>query len=154
MHVVLVHPQIPQNTGSIARSCASLRVPLHIIEPIPFIIDEKKVRRAGLDYWPLVSLFQHSSWQSFLDDQKPKRLIYVETSGKKPYYSLEFMEDDYLVFGAETKGIPKEILAAAPEENIVQIPTVEKQVRSLNLSNSVSIVLFDACRCINIQKIS
>ena len=146
VHVVLVHPQIPQNTGSIARSCASVHAPLHIIKPIPFEISEKKVRRAGLDYWPLVNLSIHEDWAAFKQTCNPQRLWYLSTKGTKPYYDIKFNSDDFLVFGSETKGLPQEILSEIDRSSLCTIPMDEPGVRSLNLSNAASIVLFDAMR--------
>ncbi len=146
MHVVLVEPQIPQNTGSIARTCAALKTPLHIIGPTPFEIDEKKVRRAGLDYWPLVTLFEYSSWDDFIGKVSPKRLWYLSTKGTTPYYRAQFNQDDFLVFGSETKGLGKEFLNRVELSELLTIPMEEPGVRSLNLSNAVSIVLYDAYR--------
>jgi tRNA (cytidine/uridine-2'-O-)-methyltransferase len=144
--VVLVHPQIPQNTGSIARSCASVHAPLHIIKPIPFEISEKKVRRAGLDYWPLVNLSMHEDWDSFTQRCAPRRLFYLSTKGTTSYYDIKYNSNDFLVFGSETKGLGAEFLSTIPQESLCTIPMDEPGVRSLNLSNAVSIVLFEALR--------
>ena len=145
--VVLVHPQIPQNTGSIARSCASLKVPLHLVGPYPFEITEKKVKRAGLDYWPLVELFQHDDWQSFLNTISTNdRLVFIDNPGTTKYTDYKFDINDCLVFGSETKGIPKDVLINHKRSVLLEIPMLEPGVRSLNLSNAVSIVLFEAFR--------
>lgn len=146
MQIVLVHPQIPQNTGSIARSCAATKTSLHVIKPIPFEINEKKVRRAGLDYWPYVNLTQHESWEDFLDLTKPKRLWYLSTKGEIPYYDAEFKNDDFLVFGSESKGLGLDFISSISPSSLLTIPMDEPKVRSLNLSNAVSIVLFEARR--------
>lgn len=146
MQIVLVNPQIPQNTGSIARSCAATNTPLHIIKPIPFEITEKKVRRAGLDYWPYVNLTQHESWEDFLQTVKPIQLWYLSTKGTMPYYKATFKKDDFLVFGSETKGLGSNFINNIPQSSLLTIPMEVQEVRSLNLSNAVSIVLFEALR--------
>jgi tRNA (cytidine/uridine-2'-O-)-methyltransferase len=149
--VVLVHPQIPQNTGSIARSCASLKIPLHLVGPYPFEITEKKVRRAGLDYWPLVDLYQHQDWQQFEDTlTKQDNLVFIDNPGSSKYTDYQFSKNDCLIFGSETKGIPKEILKQYSNCPLLEIPMLEPKVRSLNLSNAVSIVLFEAFRQVSL----
>ena len=152
VQVVLFNPQIPQNTGSIARSCASLRTPLHIVKPIPFEISEKKVRRAGLDYWPYVTLTMHENWSEFINTAAPKRMFFLSTKGTTPYYDIKFNPDDFLVFGSETYGFGAEFLASIPGESLCTIPMYEPAVRSLNLSNAVSIVLFEATRQLSINR--
>lgn len=141
-----MHPQIPQNTGSIARSCAATKTPLHIIKPIPFEITEKKVRRAGLDYWPYVNLTEHDSWNDFISTEKPERLWYLSTKGTTPYFKAEFRENDFLVFGSESKGLGSDFLSSINPSFLLTIPMDIVEVRSLNLSNAVSIVLFEARR--------
>lgn len=152
MQIVLVEPQIPQNTGSIARSCAATNTPLHIVKPIPFEISEKRVRRAGLDYWPYVSLTEHDTWQDFINTVRPSRLWYLSTKGKKPYYEASFTKDDFLVFGSESKGLGSEFIARIPHESLITIPMEVPEIRSLNLSNAVSIVLFEALRQLHASK--
>lgn len=144
MEVALLRPQIPQNTGSIARTCAATKTKLHIIGPTPFEITEKKVKRAGLDYWHLVDLIQYSEWQEFLNLNQKKRIIGIETTGYKPYFDFKFKSDDLLLFGDEVKGIDKGALAHC--YSILMIPVEPNTVRSLNLSNCVSIVLYEAIR--------
>ncbi len=146
MEIVLVHPQIPQNTGSIARTCAATRTPLHIIKPIPFEISERTVRRAGLDYWPYVTLHQHESWQQYLLNCMPKRIFALTKFAHRPYYEAEFEPNDTLVFGSETKGLGQEFLSALPAEQQLLIPMDCPEVRSLNLSNCVALVLYEARR--------
>lgn len=146
MQIVLVEPQIPQNTGSIARTCAATKTPLHIVGPIPFDISEKAVRRAGLDYWPLVNLTLHDTWNDFISHAQPRTLWYLSTKGARKYTEAEFQHDDYLVFGSETKGLGAEFIAAVPPPSLITIPMDEPGVRSLNLSNAVSIVLYEARR--------
>lgn len=146
MPIVLVEPQIPQNTGSIARSCAATNTHLHIVGPIPFDISEKAVRRAGLDYWPYVSLKLHTSWSSFLEAEKPETLWFLSTKGTTPYFCAPLAKEDYLVFGGETKGLGEPFLSSVDPGQIITIPMSNPGVRSLNLSNAVSIVLFDQLR--------
>lgn len=145
MQVVLVNPQIPQNTGSIARTCAATNTALHLIEPMAFQIDEKKVRRAGLDYWPYVNLTQHKNWERFLDAvPTTSRLWYFSTHAKRPYYAAEFKPDDILVFGSETAGLGHKFLNNQDPETCLLIPMPGQGVRSLNLSNAVTAMLYHA----------
>jgi tRNA (cytidine/uridine-2'-O-)-methyltransferase len=146
MHIVLVEPQIPQNTGSIARTCAATQLPLHIVGEIPFDMSEKAVRRAGLDYWPWVNLSRHSTLEDFTNLIKPNKQWYLSTHGTRAYYDTEILADDALIFGSETKGLGIEFLKSVPSEQVLTIPMSCKEVRSLNLSNAVSIVLFEALR--------
>lgn len=143
MQVVLVEPQIPQNTGSIARTCAATQTPLHLVGKKPFEITEKKVRRAGLDYWPYVSLTEHKSWEEF--NPKPSGQIWYFTKfATRTLYDAPFTPDDFLVFGSETTGFPPKIRQQIPEDSALRIPMKEENVRSLNLSNAVSIALYHA----------
>ena len=144
MEVVLVHPQIPQNTGSIARTCAATNTFLHLIEPMAFEISEKQVRRAGLDYWPEVKLKQHKSYEEFKESNKEKNFWYFSTHAKKNYYQANFSSEDVLVFGSETKGVGKEFISKLDPEELLLIPMLNNNVRSLNLSNAVNIVLYHA----------
>lgn len=146
MDIVLINPLIPQNTGSIARSCAATGTPLHLVGKLGFEITEKAVRRAGLDYWPFVPLFQHATMDEYLASRKPNKIWLVETTGKLLYHQASFSPSDAFVFGSETIGIPKDLLDAVPPEQILRIPITCSGVRSLNLSNAVSIVLYEARR--------
>lgn len=146
MDVVLVEPEIPQNTGSIARTCAATKTALHLIEPLGFTISEKAVRRAGLDYWPLVDLHQHPSWDSYLATQHPPKIWLFSKFGTRVYHDAAFGPNDAFVFGRETKGLGAEFLSTFPQEQILRIPIFEAGVRSLNLSNAVSIVVYEALR--------
>jgi tRNA (cytidine/uridine-2'-O-)-methyltransferase len=145
MHVVLFEPEIPPNTGSVARLCAATLTPLHLIEPLGFKIDDKHLKRAGLDYWEFVDLHTHNSWQAFLHQQKPRRLLYFTKKTDRSYTTVRYHDDDYLVFGPETRGLSQEMLNANAE-NIFRIPMMGIGVRSLNLSNAVSIVLYEGLR--------
>lgn len=145
MHVVLFEPEIPPNTGSVARLCAATLTPLHLIEPLGFMIDDKHLKRAGLDYWEFVDLRVQPSWQAFLDANPGKNLLYFSKRASRSYTEARFKEDDFLVFGPETRGLPQPWLDAhAP--SCYRIPMFAAGVRSLNLSNAVSIVLYEGLR--------
>lgn len=144
--IVLVHPQIPPNTGNIARTCAATATELHLVEPLGFEISDRYLKRAGLDYWPYVCLRCHSSWSDFYDyvRQQGGRLIGFTKAGQTNSFNFSFDTQDWLLFGSETTGLPPEVLDACAER--VYIPMSQPQVRSLNLSVSVSIGLFEARR--------
>jgi tRNA (cytidine/uridine-2'-O-)-methyltransferase len=145
-HVVLVEPEIPPNTGNIARSCAATGSKLHLVEPLGFSIDEKSLRRAGLDYWPYVDVERHESLEAFLEKYKRKRKYLATTKGSKLYTDVEFKDEDMILFGRETRGLPGDFIAAN-SEMAIRIPMSEDtRLRSLNLSNAVNIVLFEALR--------
>jgi tRNA (cytidine/uridine-2'-O-)-methyltransferase len=145
MQVVLFEPEIPPNTGSIARLCAATLTPLHLIEPLGFKIDDKHLKRAGLDYWEFVDLRVHKSWEAFLGENPVKKLLYFSKRASRSYTQVRFRENDYLVFGPETRGLPQEWLEAH-EADCYRIPIFSPAVRSLNLSNAVSIVLYEGLR--------
>lgn len=144
--VVLVQPQIPPNTGNIARTCAATGTELHLIGPLGFEISDRTLKRAGLDYWPYVKLYCHSSWQTFteLHSKQGGRWIGFSTAGSCSYLKFQFQEDDWLLFGSETTGLPPEILTAC--DATLYIPIAQAQVRSLNLSVSTAVGLFEARR--------
>ena len=144
MHVVLVNPEIPQNTGNIARTCAATGAKLHLIEPLGFELSDKYLKRAGLDYWHLMTYEVHASWQAFLDANPGAVLHFATTKAPRDYCAAEYGPDDYLVFGRETKGLD-EALLAANYDRCVRIP-MRADARSLNLSNSVAVVLYEALR--------
>ncbi|MCB0332864.1 MAG: tRNA (cytidine(34)-2'-O)-methyltransferase [Bdellovibrionales bacterium] len=146
MHIALVKPEIPQNTGSIARTCAATDTPLHLIGQLGFELSEKRVRRAGLDYWPWVELHQHQDWQSFSDAISPTRFWYISKFGTRSLYEPAFEENDTFVFGSETKGLGEDFLSSKDPDSILRIPMLNTHVRSLNLSNAVSIVLYEGLR--------
>lgn len=145
MHVVLFEPEIPPNTGSVARLCAATLTPLHLIEPLGFKIDDKHLKRAGLDYWQFVDLRVHGSWEEFLSMARPDKLLFFSKRAVKSYTSIRYQEDDFLVFGPETRGLPQSLLDANANAAL-RIPMMGSGVRSLNLSNAVSIVLYEALR--------
>jgi tRNA (cytidine/uridine-2'-O-)-methyltransferase len=146
MNVVLVEPEIPPNTGNVARLCASTKTTLHLIEPFGFKLNDTQLKRAGMDYWRHVKWHRWPGWKAF-EGKLPAdaRLWFIESNGPKLYSKAKFSPDDYLVFGRETAGLPKQLL----EQNRdywLRIPMFNEQSRSLNLSNCVAIVLFEALR--------
>jgi tRNA (cytidine/uridine-2'-O-)-methyltransferase len=145
MQVVLYEPEIPPNTGSVARLCAATCTPLHLIEPLGFKIDDKHLKRAGLDYWEFVDLRVHKSWNDFIEAAAPSALWFFSKRATKSYTATSYDEKDFLVFGRETRGLPQEILEANVDRAL-RIPMMGLGVRSLNLSNAVSIVLYEALR--------
>ena len=145
MQVVLYQPEIPPNTGSVARLCAATLTPLHLIEPLGFKIDDKHLKRAGLDYWEFVDLRIHQSWNHFIETVAPTTLWFFTKRAAKSYTATSYSEEDFLVFGPETRGLPEEMLQANAERAL-RIPMMGKGVRSLNLSNAVSIVLYEGLR--------
>ncbi len=146
MHIVLVEPEIPPNTGNVARLCAATHTTLHLIEPFGFRLDNKQLQRAGMDYWEQVEWRRWPNWASFQQSLPAgARLWYVESGGPKLYTEAQFKTEDYLVFGRETAGLPKSLLEANREQWL-RIPMFHPESRSLNLSNCVAIVLFEALR--------
>ena len=145
MDVVLFEPEIPPNTGSVARLCAATLTPLHLIEPLGFKIDDKHLKRAGLDYWEFVDLHVHKSWGDFLTRAAPKNLLFFSKRAAKSYTSVRYSENDFLVFGPETRGLPQAMLDTYGS-CFFRIPMMGSGVRSLNLSNAVSIVLYEGLR--------
>ena len=146
MHIVLVEPEIPPNTGNVARLCAATHTQLHLIEPLGFKLDDTQLKRAGMDYWRHVTWQRWPSWAAFQGCLPAgARLWFVESNGPRLYTAARFAPDDYLVFGRETAGLPRKLL----EENRdrwLRIPMFNRQARSLNLSNCVALVLFEALR--------
>lgn len=145
MHIVLVRPEIPPNTGSIARLCAATNTPLHLVAPLGFKIDDKHLKRAGLDYWKYVDVRLHESWKDFLRKHDKNQLLYFSKRATQSYTQACYQEGDFLVFGPETHGLPQELLDANAKR-AYRIPMMGEGVRSLNLSNAVSIVLYEALR--------
>ncbi len=148
LNVVLVEPEIPQNTGNIARTCAATGAKLHLVHPLGFSINEKAVKRAGLDYWDKLDIEEHSSFEKFLEKYNPNEnnMFFVTTKGKHVYSEPEYrgMEEIFILFGKETKGLPEDILQKYINKTI-RIP-MRSTLRSLNLSNSVAIVVYDIFR--------
>lgn len=147
-NIVLIEPEIPQNTGNIVRLCACAGANLYLIGKLGFALTEKHLKRAGLDYWESVSIKQIPSFEELQEQFPESNFYFLTTKYLKKYTEIEFKEGDFLVFGPETRGIPEELLAQN-EANCLTIPMLEGQ-RSLNLSNSVSIVLYEAIRQIGL----
>jgi len=145
IHIVLFQPEIPPNTGNIIRLAANTGACLHLIEPLGFDLDEKKVRRAGLDYHELSQVKRWPGWDQFLEESAVRRLLAFTTKASRDYTEACYRDDDGLLFGPETRGLPAEIRNSLPEEQRLRIP-MQTNSRSLNLSNSVAIGLYEALR--------
>lgn len=145
LHIVLYEPEIPANTGNIIRLCANTGAQLHLIKPLGFELDDKKLRRAGLDYHEWVAVQEHDSLAAFLNDIKPQRVFALTTKGKRIVSDVRFQAGDVLLFGPETRGLPATVLADIGEDHCLYLPMTATS-RSLNLSNTVSIVLYEAWR--------
>ena len=143
MHIVLFEPEIPANTGNISRTCAVTGITLHLIKPLGFSLSDRYLKRAGLDYWDKLDLFVHENFADFLSKNPAARLFMVSTHADKNYAEVSYQADDYLVFGPETRGLPPEIRDRYGMA--VRIP-MGKEIRSLNLSNSVAIAAYEALR--------
>lgn len=143
-NIVLVEPEIPQNTGNIARTCAATGSKLHIIRPMGFEIDDKKLKRAGLDYWHLLGVQYYDNLDDFYSKNPNSRCFYASTKAPKKYSDAEFLDGDYIFFGKETKGLPEELLYKN-KDKCIRIPMIS-EARSLNLSNSAAIVIYEALR--------
>ncbi len=144
-NVVLVHPEIPPNTGNIIRLCANTGTRLHLVEPLGFSLDHSKLRRAGLDYHEFARLIVHRSWPEFIGNEKPKRLFALSSKAGVGLSAAQFMPGDYLVFGNETAGLPDQIRHEFTRDFCLRIP-MQPANRSLNLSNAVAIVVYEAWR--------
>ncbi len=142
VQVVLVHPEIPSNTGNIARTCAATGIPLHLVEPLGFRLTDRYLKRAGLDYWQAVELHRHSSWLALSEHFNQHTVWCFSVRGSQVYTDIAYGPDDWLVFGSETQGLPTDLLQAYPSARI----PLSGPVRSLNLSNAVAIVVFEAIR--------
>ena len=141
---MLVEPEIPQNTGNIARTCAATGASLHLVRPLGFYIDDKKLKRAGLDYWHLLDITYYDDLNDFLEKTKEGRYFLVSTKGTHIHSDAEYPDNCYIIFGKETKGLPEELLMQYPEST-VRIPMID-EARSLNLSNSVAIATYEVLR--------
>ena len=146
-HIVLVHPEIPPNTGNVIRLCANTGCHLHLVEPLGFSMDDKHMRRAGLDYHEYAEVRRHTSWNQFLADMQPdpKRLFALTTKGEQDVYGQRFNTGDWLVFGSETRGLDNTTRASFMATNMLRLPMRPGQ-RSLNLSNAVAVVAYEAWR--------
>jgi len=143
--IALYQPEIPPNTGNIIRLCANTGCSLHLIEPLGFDMDDRRMRRAGLDYREYAAVHVHGDLQAFLDSEGHPRLLAVSTRGSRPYHSMEFRTGDALLFGPETRGLPEEVLQALPPEQRMRIPMLPGS-RSLNLSNATALVAYEGLR--------
>lgn len=147
MHIVLVHPEIPPNTGNIIRLAANTGCDLHLIEPLGFVMTNKHMRRAGLDYHEYADVKSYANWQVFLEQAQPdfSRMFAMTTKGSQSFADITWRYDDWVVFGCETKGLPEEVRETFPPEQRIRLPMVAEQ-RSLNLSNSVAVTVYEAWR--------
>ena len=146
IHIVLVEPEIPPNTGNIARSCAATGAALHLVKPLGFSIDDKSLKRAGLDYWPYVDVRTHESLEEFMEEYEGRRMFLATTKGGSIYTDIEFQDGDMILFGKETAGLPRDFIEEH-KERAIRIPmSKDTRLRSLNLSNSANIILFEALR--------
>jgi len=143
--IVLYEPEIPANTGNIIRLCANTGAQLHLIKPLGFTLDDKKLRRAGLDYHEYAELIIHESWSEFILKNKTVRLFALTTKGRQCYSKVAFQKHDFLLFGPETRGLPNSILEKLPNSHWLKLPMAPAS-RSLNLSNTVAVVLYEAWR--------
>lgn len=146
--VVLVHPEIPPNTGNVIRLCANTGAALHLVHPLGFPLDDARMRRAGLDYHEYATMKVHDDWNACRASLLPRRLFAIETTGTRSLYDVEFREDDVFVFGSETRGLANEVLATFDATNVLRIP-MRPSNRSLNLSNSVAVTVYEAWRQLN-----
>ena len=144
MNIVLHEPEIPENTGNIGRTCVATDSVLHLIKPLGFVIDDKHLKRAGLDYWPKLKYFVYESYEDFLAKNPNAKIFYATTKAKRCYSEVSFGPDDFIMFGKESAGIPEEILVDN-EPTCIRIP-MWGDIRSLNLGNSVAIILYEALR--------
>lgn len=143
--VVLFEPEIPPNTGNIIRLCANTPCSLHVIEPLGFELDDKRLRRAGLDYGEWKDIKKHKDWKAFITSEEPETLWALTTKGTTSHTEAGFKPGDYLVFGPETRGLPDDILMHIGRPNMIRIPMLENS-RSMNLSNAASVIIYEAWR--------
>ncbi|KMQ76276.1 tRNA (uridine(34)/cytosine(34)/5-carboxymethylaminomethyluridine(34)-2'-O)-methyltransferase TrmL [Marinobacter subterrani] len=145
LHVVLYEPEIPPNTGNIIRLCANTGCQLHLIEPLGFSLEDKQMRRAGLDYSEYATVKVHQDYQSFLASEQPGRLFGLTTKGSHPYHEVSYQDGDYLMFGPETRGLPADIRESLAPGHRLRVP-MRPESRSLNLSNTAAVVVYEAWR--------
>lgn len=155
INIVMVEPEIPQNTGNIARTCAAIGAKLHLVKPLGFEISDKYLKRAGLDYWDKLEIEEHESLKDFLEKYKPEEnnMFYATTKGKHCYSEVDYsgMDEVFILFGKETKGLPEDLIQKY-FENAIRIP-MREHLRSLNLSNSVAIVAYEVLRQVGFDKL-
>ncbi len=150
IHIVLICPEIPHNTGAIGRLCVDLDCPLHLVRPLGFALTSSWVRRAGLDYWAHLDLHLHDNWDAFLARARPTRLFFASTRGRRSLYDCSFASGDALVFGNESAGLP-EAFYAQYGADLFQIPMPGPHARSLNLANAVAVVAYEALRQMSVS---
>lgn len=148
LNIVFYEPEIPFNTGAIARTCGLTHTSLHLIKPLGFSIDDKHVKRAGLDYWHLVDIHVYENFEELREKYKDSTFYYASTKSKQKYSDVKFKDGDFIVFGPETRGLPEELIYEN-YDNAIRIPMLKDYGRSLNLSNSANIILFEALRQLN-----
>ena len=144
MNIILHQPEIPANTGNIGRTCVAAGTALHLIEPLGFLLDEKSIKRSGMDYWDKLDVTRYINYEEFLEKHPGAKIWMATTKAKRLYTEADFKPDDFIMFGKESAGIPEEILVDN-EETCIRIPMLD-QIRSLNLSNAVAVVLYEALR--------
>ncbi len=145
INIVLVEPEIPQNTGNIARTCALTKMKLHLVRPLGFSVDDKHLKRAGLDYWNLVDISYYDNLEDFFKKNEGGRFFFSTTKAKKLYTDFKYKEDDFFIFGKETKGLDEDLIYSHLD-TCIKIPMITEVKRSLNLANSVNIITFEALR--------
>ena len=145
MHIVFVEPEIPPNTGTTARLCAATCTTLHLVGPLGFSLEDRYLKRAGLDYWPYVDVHTYENWTAFMRDRPAGRMLAFSARASRPYTQVRYRTDDLLLFGSETRGLPTHIQASLAE-HLYTIPMRSAHVRSLNLSNAAAIVVYEALR--------
>jgi tRNA (cytidine/uridine-2'-O-)-methyltransferase len=144
-HIVLFEPEIPPNTGNIIRLCANTGCQLHLIEPLGFDMEEKSLRRAGLDYSEWADIKIHKDYNAFIENEQPQRLYALTTKGTATHSDTQFQKGDYLMFGPETRGLPEDVRMGIPQEQWLRLPMLEHS-RSMNLSNAVAVMVYEAWR--------
>jgi tRNA (cytidine/uridine-2'-O-)-methyltransferase len=145
LNIVLVHPGIPHNTGAIGRLCVGLDAKLHLIRPLGFVITDRNVQRAGLDYWEHLDLTIHDDWNAFLESEQPQQLCFASTKGERSYLDCRYDPGCYLVFGSESNGLPDHFYKDYADD-LYQIPMPGTHARSINLANSTAIMMYEAYR--------
>jgi tRNA (cytidine/uridine-2'-O-)-methyltransferase len=150
LNIVLFEPEIPPNTGNIIRLCANAGATLHLIHPLGFHLNEKSLRRAGLDYHSLSNIYEHINYDAFIQQTCPRRIFACTTKAKTTHSDVTFEEDDYFIFGPESRGLPDELLVQFTDDKKIKIPMISGS-RSINLANSCAIILYEAWRQLNYQ---
>ena len=145
INIVLVHPEIPHNTGAAGRLCIGIGARLHLIRPLGFSLDSSSLRRSGMDYWEHVKLTVHSSWAAFLESEQPQQMLFASTRGDKDLFDCSFENDAYIIFGNETSGLPVDFYETY-KDDLFRIPMPGEYARSINLANAVSIAAYEAYR--------